>query len=94
MTDRPRVCIGREAAIPYDYAELIAAVAPRPVLIHAPTGDRFAAAGAVRAAANAAAEAWPASSKANFVLSTPDGPSDFKGKEISAALQWVKAFVQ
>jgi hypothetical protein len=36
----------------------------------------------------------PFSLKANFVLSTPDGPSDFRGKEVSAALHWVKAFVQ
>ena len=33
---------GRPAEVPYDYDELLAALAPRPTLLHTPTQDRDA----------------------------------------------------
>jgi len=42
--------VGSEARIPYDYDELIAAIAPRPVMVVAPELDRDANPGDVRAA--------------------------------------------
>ena len=32
----------QSSSIPYDYAELISSIAPRPVLLRSPTQDRFA----------------------------------------------------
>jgi pimeloyl-ACP methyl ester carboxylesterase len=84
---------GNETAIPYDYAELIAAIAPRPCLLHAPLRNRFAVPADVGAAAKAAAAAWGGNASA-FTLSTPNTSSDFRDAEITAALHWIERFVQ
>ena len=83
---------GKEDAIPYDYAELIAAIAPRPTLLFAPLRNRFAVASAVERAAVAAGKAWSAAGADHaFTFTQADAPSDFKTREIGAALAWVKA---
>ena len=46
--------VGNEARIPYDYDELIAAIAPRPVMIVAPQFDRDANPADVRTAVSRA----------------------------------------
>lgn len=79
---------------PYDYDELLAAVAPRPTLLVAPTGNRFASARAVAAAASRAQVAWQeADAAANFTFAAPDRPSDFRDHEVHDALQWVEDVV-
>jgi pimeloyl-ACP methyl ester carboxylesterase len=80
-----------QAPLPYDYAELIAEIAPRPILLYAPTGNRFTLPGAVATAVSEASKAWQRSgSNKNFTFLTPDAPSDFTSAEISAALRWVR----
>ena len=84
----------REQAIPYDYPELIAAIAPRPVLLHAPLRDRFAVPSAVTAAASVASRAWQETgSDQAFIFSAPNTSSDFRSPEVAAALKWVDNFV-
>eukprot|EP00041_Stephanoeca_diplocostata_P030997 m.952034 g.952034 ORF g.952034 m.952034 type:complete len:777 (-) comp23867_c0_seq41:2494-4824(-) len=83
---------GNESRVPYDYDELIAAIAPRPVLLYAPQQDRFAAADAVRAAATSAEKAWVAHGAAHaFQFVAPDKPSDFKTDEIHQAVAWLRS---
>ena len=80
-------------AVPYDYDELIASIAPRPVLLHAPKLNRFADPAAVATAAAAAAKAWGGGSGDAFVFATPNNVSSFGSDEIAAALHWVGSFV-
>ncbi|HWA10565.1 MAG TPA: alpha/beta fold hydrolase, partial [Opitutaceae bacterium] len=49
---------GHEAQIPYDYNELIAAIAPRPVLVVEPTMDRISTPADVRAAVDQARKVY------------------------------------
>ena len=59
--------------IPYDYAELIAAIAPRPVLLVSPSGDRFTMPAAVSSAAAEAQKAWTTrGAPSNFFFASPD----------------------
>jgi fermentation-respiration switch protein FrsA (DUF1100 family) len=46
--------LGRESRLPLDYEELLAAIAPRPVLVVAPTLDRYFPVEDVRKAVSAA----------------------------------------
>ena len=85
---------GNESQIPYDYADLLTAIAPRPALIYAPVGDRFAVPSAVAAAARAAKSAWSGAHAEAFKFAAPDAPSDFKDREIAAALHWVASVVR
>ena len=48
------------SAIPYDYDELIASIAPRPALLYTPKDDRDATFADVAVVAAAAASAWAA----------------------------------
>ncbi len=50
--------IGNEDRIPYDYHEILAAIAPRPVLIMAPTWDQYNSTEDVTKAVNEAAEIY------------------------------------
>jgi hypothetical protein len=85
---------GTPHTIPYDYPELLASIAPRPVLLHSPQHDRFANHSAVEAAARTASKAWQKAGAAQaFIFSAPDAPSDFRDPEVGAALHWVETFV-
>ena len=90
----PGLFAGNESQIPYDYADLLTAIAPRPALIYAPVGDRFAVPSAVAAAARAAKSAWSGAHAEAFKFAAPDAPSDFKDREIAAALHWVASVVR
>jgi dienelactone hydrolase len=50
--------IGKEQEVPVDYSEIIAAIAPRPVLVRAPSLDRYANAEAVATTLAQAKQAW------------------------------------
>jgi len=50
--------VGQESRIPYDYDEMIATIAPRPVYIYAPTMDRDATSADVHAAVERARRAY------------------------------------
>jgi len=78
--------------VPYDYDELIAAIAPRPTLIYAPACNRFADASGVATAATKAGAAWGTHRDA-FAFTQPDAPSDFRDAEVAAAIEWVGSVV-
>jgi len=85
---------GREHEIPYDYDELLAAVAPRPALIYTQKGNRFADYTQVAAAVNIAKKAWVSKgAEDKLQWSAPDAPSDFSDPEIAAVLEWISAAV-
>ena len=73
---------GRESTIPYDYDELLAAVAPRPALVWAPKRDRSNSLAGVEAAVRAANASKPTWS--GLQLLTPDSDSRFGNVELLA----------
>jgi cephalosporin-C deacetylase-like acetyl esterase len=82
---------GHEANIPYDYDDLIAAIAPRPVYIIAPTYDRDATPADVRAAVEQAGKAYALyGASDNLKL---DEPWDYSRLPIATqnrAIEWMK----
>ena len=67
--------LGQESRLPVDYDEILAAAAPRPVLIVAPTLDRYAPLEGVRRAVEAARRTYQAAGAADAL--TLDTPVDF-----------------
>lgn len=78
------------SAVPYDYDELIAAIAPTETLLYSPLRNRFANAASVATAATKASAAWGGKKDA-FTFMQPDAPSDFRGDEVDTAVEWVDA---
>ena len=77
--------------MPYDYDELLAAVAPRPVLLYTPKGDRDTTFDDVAKCAAGAAAAWAAKGAASkFVHIAPEGITKMESTEVQAAVNWLK----
>ena len=74
--------------IPYDYDELLKAIAPRPTLLYTPQGDRDATFADVAACVNASATAWGDGKGLTHVA--PDAISKMEGDEAKALKAWVK----
>lgn len=86
---------GRLEAIPFDFPELIGAIAPRAVLIIAPTGDsnfRAASVDKVVKAARPVFELLGAGPKLR--VEHPDGPHEFSAASRRQAYQWVDAVLR
>ena len=82
----------RQVDVPYDYAELIAAVAPRAALLYTPTGDRDATFADVAECAATAAGAWASKgAAANFTHSAPGGRTCMEAPQAAALVAWMKA---
>ena len=86
---------GNAHAIPYDYDELIASLAPKPLLLYAPRRNRFAVAKDVATAIHTANASWAAKgAEAHFEAHTPkEGVSQMRDTEIGVALEWVERVV-
>jgi pimeloyl-ACP methyl ester carboxylesterase len=83
--------IGREADVPYDYDELIATIAPRPVLVVQPTMDRDATATDVRAAVDRARKIYALQSAGDrLALHEPNDYQRFPAATQTAAIAWLK----
>ncbi len=84
--------IGREAEIPYDYDDLLAATAPRPVLVVQPSMDRDATPADVRAAVATARQAYAAQNAADkLTLHEPHDYQRMPTATQNAAIAWLKA---
>jgi hypothetical protein len=82
---------GAEASVPYDYDELLAALAPRPLLLVTPQLDRDATLGDVVACAAAARRAWVASgSSARFNHTVTAGGSSMGEAEAALLVAWLR----
>jgi pimeloyl-ACP methyl ester carboxylesterase len=72
LLPRTGAFVGQESRLPVDYDEIVAAIAPRPVQIVAPTMDRHAPVEDVRATVDAAREAFTLTGKRDALeLVTP-----------------------
>jgi poly(3-hydroxybutyrate) depolymerase len=78
--------------IPYDYEEMIASLAPKPVLLYTPTSDRDATyTPDVEQCVAAAAAVWEAKgASANFSTAAPNAVTKMETVEVAAAISWLK----
>jgi dienelactone hydrolase len=82
--------VGNPDRIPFDFYELIAALAPRPLFVNAPLRDanfRAASVDRIFAAAQAVYGLWGA--KANLAVAHPDSEHDFPDAERMLAYEWI-----
>ena len=82
---------GHEAALPYDYDDLLRLIAPRPCLIVAPERDRNHPVGEVRACVERARSAWPtAMAEAGLSALYPDDINRFQSAQHRRFLDWIQ----
>ena len=90
----PRVgaFIGAEDRIPVDFQEVLAAIAPRPVLVIAPTLDRHATLGEVIHAVRQAQKAYALQgAKVGIELQMPEDENRLTDTMQENAITWLKA---
>lgn len=83
--------VGNEARVPYDYHEVLACIAPRPMLIVAPAMDKDAIAGDVRRCADEAQKIYRLYGVPNRLqLFTPDDYNRFSTEMRDQAYHWLR----
>ena len=84
--------VGQEARVPFDFDAALACVAPRPVLLVAPTLDRYARIDDVKVEVKEAQRAWNvAGSESAFTLETPEGFNCFHRPMQERVFDWLAA---
>ena len=82
---------GAEGSVPYDYDELLAALAPRPLLLVSPQEDRDATLADVVACARVARRAWEALGKAElFNHTVTAGGTGMGDAEVALLAAWLQ----
>jgi len=82
--------IGRETQVPYDYDDLLAAIAPRPVLIVQPSMDRDASPEDVRGAVERARKAYAAQGSVDkLALDEPHDYQRLPATTQTRAIEWM-----
>jgi hypothetical protein len=78
--------------VPYDYDELISALAPRQALFYTPLQDRDSTLEDVNSCLTTASEAWAKlGASSNFTRQSPDRPTIFSNIEIHALTAWLQS---
>lgn len=78
---------GKETALPYDYDDLLALIAPRKCLVYAPTRDRFADTKDVKACIKGARAAW--ADEGGLTFMSPDDICRFQKDQQDVAVGWM-----
>ena len=81
--------LGSESAVPYDYDDLLRAIAPRPTLLVTPARDRDATLSDVVACINSSRPAWPEAGK--LVHLTPDDYSRLSINITASTVNWASS---
>jgi len=81
---------GLEPALPYDYEDILALIAPRKCLVYAPIRDRFADSGDVKACITKASAAWPGGDGLTFM--SPDDMCRFQRDQQDVLVRWLEVF--
>ena len=77
-----------QSSIPYDYDDILTAIAPRPTLLYTPQGDRDATYVDVEECVTKVSSLWP-SGKLTHIA--PNTTSKMEGPEASAIVAWFKS---
>jgi dienelactone hydrolase len=90
LAPRLGLFIGREAQVPYDYDDLLASIAPRPVRVVQPSMDRDATPADVRAAVEQARKAYAAQGAADkLALDEPHDYQRLTTDTQTRAIEWM-----
>jgi pimeloyl-ACP methyl ester carboxylesterase len=82
--------VGHESRLPVDYDELLAAVAPRPVYLHAPTLDRYNPLDSVRKAVEPVKRIYELHDRPeNLIVKTPVDFSRFENDQQAPVYAWL-----
>jgi len=82
--------IGNESRIPYDFHEILACIAPRPVLVVAPTWDRYATFDDVKRCVNEVNKVYRLFNAGDKLeLYAPEDYNRFSGKIQKEVFEWV-----
>ncbi len=85
--------VGHENCIPYDYQDILGAIAPRPVLLIAPQLDQTASFKDIRATANEAGKIYTLSGAADqLILNSPDDFNRFSDEMKEIIYGWAGKF--
>ncbi len=83
--------VKNESRIPYDYHEILASVAPRPLLIIAPTWDQYASFPDIQKCVNEAGEVYDLyKEKDNMELYAPEDYNRFSDEMKEKMISWMK----
>jgi dienelactone hydrolase len=83
--------VGHEARVPYDYHEVLACIAPRPVLVIAPALDKDAPAAEVKKCVAEARKVYDLyGAGAGLELSSPDDYNRFSPEMREQAFEWLR----
>lgn len=86
---------GQEGQIPYDFADVLALVAPRPTLIYSPQRDRYADFSEVTATVDEARAFWAQAGAADFLTQlSPIDYSRFQRAQQDAYIEWLGNAIQ
>jgi hypothetical protein len=91
LAPRLGLYVGDEASVPFDYGELLAAIAPRPTLLYTPKRDRDATFADVAVCVDEVRPAWGASGALRNPR--PDDYSRLSPEAAAALVEWAKAAV-
>lgn len=95
MVPRLGLFAGNESRLPYDYEDLIALIAPRPVLIIQPAMDRDATPTDVKAAIDRAKTVYTLNGAANNLeLQEPNDYARLTAATQNKAIEWMKANIK
>ena len=95
FTPRVGYFVGHESQIPYDYQDVLALVAPRPVLVVQPTIDREATPADVHAAVDAAKPVYALyHADDKLTLMEPDDINRLTNETMQKTIDWMKAQLQ
>lgn len=83
---------GSYADVPYDYDELLAALAPRPTLLYSPTNDRDATHVDVEACVDGARAAW-GNQTARLQHESPEDVTRMEGEQSDRLIDWLGALL-
>ena len=91
LAPRLGLYVGDEASVPFDYGELLAAIAPRPTLLYTPKRDRDATFADVAVCVDEVRPAWGAAGALRNPR--PDDYSRLSPEAAAAVVEWAKAAV-
>ena len=91
LAPRLGLYVGDEASVPFDYGELLAAIAPRPTLLYTPKRDRDATFADVAVCVDEVRPAWGTAGALRNPR--PDDYSRLSPEAAAAVVEWAKAAV-
>ena len=82
--------VGQESRIPYDFHEILALIAPRPLLVVAPTWDQFASVEDIRQSIEEVSQVYRLYGSSNIQLHTPEDYNRFSSEMKESVFEWAK----